>query len=102
MEEMQPMSKDASFLIAERAIDVTFDNIPDDVINTAKRSIPDTLGVIIGASGITPGIKEVVMLIRDSGGKQESSILGFGGRVPALMAAFANGAMAHCMDYDDI
>ena len=55
MEEMQPMSKDASFLIAERAIDVTFDNIPDDVINTAKRSIPDTLGVIIGASGITPG-----------------------------------------------
>jgi 2-methylcitrate dehydratase PrpD len=28
-------------------------------------------------------------------------VLGFGGRVPAVMAAFVNGAMAHCLDYDD-
>jgi 2-methylcitrate dehydratase PrpD len=28
-------------------------------------------------------------------------VLAFGDRVPALWAAFANGAMAHCLDYDD-
>ena len=43
----------------------------------------------------------VVDLVRDMGGKPESSILGFGGRAPALMAAFANGAMAHGLDFDD-
>ena len=29
-------------------------------------------------------------------------MLGFGGRVPAPMAAFANGALAHALDYDDL
>ena len=28
-------------------------------------------------------------------------MLAFGDRVPALTAAFANGAMAHCLDFDD-
>jgi 2-methylcitrate dehydratase PrpD len=28
-------------------------------------------------------------------------VLGFGGRLPAGMAALANGAMAHCLDFDD-
>ncbi|MDP2953706.1 MAG: MmgE/PrpD family protein, partial [Chloroflexota bacterium] len=61
-----------------------------------------TLGVIVAASGMTPGLKELVDLVKEGGGKKESTILGFGGRVPAWMAAFANGAMSHCLDYDDI
>ncbi len=40
--------------------------------------------------------------MKEGGGREESTILGFGGKVPAWMAAFANGAMVHCLDYDDI
>jgi 2-methylcitrate dehydratase PrpD len=37
----------------------------------------------------------------ESGGKKESTILGFQAQVPAHMAAFANGAMAHALDFED-
>jgi len=43
----------------------------------------------------------VIDLVRDAGGEPESTVLAFGDRVPAVWAAFANGAMAHCLDFDD-
>ena len=48
-----------------------------------------------------PAVRGVIEFVKQTGGSAESSVLGFGGRVPAVMAAFANGAMAHCLDYDD-
>jgi 2-methylcitrate dehydratase PrpD len=100
MAEAINKAKDASFVLARHALSLTYEDIPEDVRAITKSSILDMLGVIV-ASSITPGIRELVMLIKAAGGKEESSILGFGGRVPAWMAAFANGAMAHCLDYDD-
>jgi 2-methylcitrate dehydratase PrpD len=94
--------EDASFELARHALSLRYENIPEDVVAITKNSILDTLGVIAAASSIMPGISELVLLIKASGGKEESSILGFGGRVPAWIAAFANGAMAHCLDYDDM
>jgi 2-methylcitrate dehydratase PrpD len=66
-----------------------------------QKSILDTLGVILAASGVEPAVRGVAELVRESGGRAESTVLGFGGKVPAVMAAFANGAMAHCLDFDD-
>jgi len=43
----------------------------------------------------------VVDLAREGGEKPECTILAFGGKTSPWMAAFANGAMAHCLDYDD-
>jgi 2-methylcitrate dehydratase PrpD len=42
-----------------------------------------------------------VQLAQANGGAAQATILGHGGRVPAAMAAFANGAMAHALDYED-
>jgi 2-methylcitrate dehydratase PrpD len=47
---------------------------------------------------VMPGVVEHV---RGSGGKPESTLIGFGGKVPAVDAAFVNGAMAHGLDFDD-
>lgn len=70
-------------------------------MEAAKKSILDTLGVILAAGGTEPAVQGVVDLVRESGGRPEASVLAFGGKAPAIMAAFANGAMAHCLDYDD-
>ena len=40
--------------------------------------------------------------VREFGGRPEATVLGFGDRAPAPMAAFANGALAHALDYDDL
>lgn len=74
---------------------------PPAAIEAAKKSILDTLGVILAASGTEPAVRALVDLVQESAGRPESSILAFGGKVPAIMAAFANGAMAHSLDFDD-
>ena len=93
--------EDVVWTLARNIVKTGYKDLPAEAVAATKKSVLDTLGVIEAASGITPGLKEIVELVKEGGGKEESTILGFGGRVPAWMAAFANGAMSHCLDYDD-
>ena len=94
-------SPDLCYEIAESIVNARYDGLPLSAVEGAKKSILDTLGVILAASGMEPAVQGVVEFVRQTGGSPESSVLAFGDRVPAVMAAFANGAMAHCLDYDD-
>lgn len=78
-----------------------YESLSPAAIEAAKKSILDTFGCILAASGMEPSARAVVDVARECGAKDESTILGFGGKVPAVWAAFANGAMAHCLDFDD-
>ena len=98
---MSAVGTDVSRSLADFAAGVDYSSVPVGAVEAAKKSVLDTLGVILAASGMEPAVHSVVDLVRDSGGRPEASILGFGGQAPAVMAAFANGAMAHCLDYDD-
>ena len=53
-----------------------------------------------GRVGWNQPFKPLIELVTDAGGKEDASILGFGGRVPAAAAAFANGTLAHGLDFD--
>ena len=97
MSTLPDLSREFAAMVA----DTQYANLPASAIEGAKKSILDTIGVIMGASGVEPSIRGVVELVRETGGTPESTVLGFGGRAPALMAAYANGAMAHCLDFDD-
>jgi 2-methylcitrate dehydratase PrpD len=94
-------SPDLSYDIADFIVNTRYERLSPAAIDGAKSSILDTLGVILAAGGMEPAVRGVVEFAQESGGRPESSVLGFGGRVPAVMAAFVNGAMAHCLDYDD-
>lgn len=93
--------RDLSWEIAEFFAENRYEKLPQSAIDGAKKSIIDTLGVCLAASGKEPAVRAMVDFVQHSGGRPESSVLAFGGRVPAIMAAFANGAMSHCLDYDD-
>lgn len=93
---------DTSHALAQNIIDTRYEDLPHEVIEVTKKSILDTIGVILAASTLgESGVKQIIELVMEGGGKEESSILGFGGKAPSRMAAFANGAMAHQLDYDD-
>ncbi|MEU1690087.1 MmgE/PrpD family protein [Streptomyces hirsutus] len=98
---MPTTERDIVHDLAEFAAGTEYRRLPEDAVEGAKKSILDTLGVILAASGVEPAMSPIIDLVRESGGRTESSVLGFGGRAPAIMAAFANGAMAHCLDFDD-
>ncbi len=93
--------EDVVWTLARYVVRTGYNDLPANAVEATKKSVLDSLGVIVAASGITPGLKGLAELVKNSGGREESTILGFGGRVPAWMAAFANGAMVHCLDYDD-
>ena len=92
---------DLCYEIADSVVDARYERLPQSAVDGAKKSVFDTLGVILAAGGMEPAVRGVIELVKQAGGSAESSVLGFGSRVPAVMAAFANGAMAHCLDYDD-
>lgn len=96
----RPEQPDVSHSFAEFAAGIRYEDLPPDAISAAKKSLLDTLGVILAASGIEPAIRPLIDLLKESGGKEESTVFGEGIRLPASAAAYANGALAHCLDFD--
>jgi 2-methylcitrate dehydratase PrpD len=86
--------------LCRMAVNTEYGDLPGNVIDYAKHCILDTLAVIIGGSAME-GIPAVVDLVKDKGGKSQSIIPLYGGKVPASEAAFAIGPMARAMDMGD-
>jgi 2-methylcitrate dehydratase PrpD len=92
--------QDAAFAVADTVVNTGFGDLPPKAIEVTKNDILDTLGTCIAGS-TSAAASEIVELARDWGGKQESTIVAFGDRVPAPTAAFINATMGHALDYDD-
>ena len=90
-----------SALIAGHLARSDFEKIPGTAVTATKRAILDGLGVMLAASGCSDDIQPFVELARAYRGLPQASIFGFADRVGLPMAALANGAMAHALDFED-
>jgi len=86
--------------IARFICQTAYEQIPNQAVELAKRCILDCLGCAL-AGGEEPGSKIIVECVKEEGGKEEAGVIGAGFKAPAHQAAWANGAMAHALDYDD-
>lgn len=91
---------DGAVKIAYRAAETKFEDFRKEEVIAAKKAILDIIGVSLAGSTLGVKCHELVNLAKEMGGAEESSIIGHGGKVPAMMAAFANGAVNHALDYD--
>ncbi len=91
---------DAAVILAKNVGKVQYEHIPSDVLDVTKKDILDTLAVTLGGSTVQ-GAREVVDLFKHWGGREESSILAYGGKVPAPGAAQVNSIMSYMADYSD-
>lgn len=87
--------------LAEHIVKAKYEDLPREVIEKTKRHILDTLGVMFPPSTFERGCQVLEEIAREGSGKEESTIIGFGGKAPCWMAAFVNGSLCHPMDYDD-
>lgn len=94
--------KDAAFAFAKNVVNIKYEDIPPEATEVTKTDILDTLGVAIAASTTTSACREMAELVKEIGGKEESTIIAYGGKVPCYMAAFVNAALAHSLHYDDL
>jgi 2-methylcitrate dehydratase PrpD len=90
-----------SLTLAKNIVDTDYKDIPRHVAGVTKKSFLDAVGVMLAAGKLGEGCKEFVTLAIQQGGKKESTIVGFDAKVPACMAAFANGSMSHALDFED-
>ncbi len=92
---------DAAYLFARNFVETKYENLPPEVVEATKKEILDLLGVALGGAS-QPGASHVCELVKEWGGKEESSIIGCSQKVPAPNAAQANATMAHALDFDDV
>jgi 2-methylcitrate dehydratase PrpD len=88
--------------LAEFAATLSFEHVPSDVVRLAKALVLDTLGTTLAATTLGEGCGEVVAVMQRLGGPPESTIFGHTPKVAAPNAAFANGALAHALNYDAV
>ncbi len=86
--------------LADFIHNLRYEDLPDEVIEKAKDLILDQFGVQLAAS-TKPWSKAVCRLVKDWGGKAESTVVNYGDKIPAPNAAFANGAFGHGFEIDD-
>ena len=88
--------------IAKFVKNINYDNLPEDVKKAGKIIILDTLGCVIGTTVEDPWKAETAWKIaRSCGGNEEATVLVAGDKLPAMWAGFANGVLAHGIDFDD-
>lgn len=86
--------------LATYLIDMSIDALPPAVIRSAEICAMDYLGVVL-AGQVTPASAMVTELVREQGGRPDSSLFGKADRVPATGAALANGTTSHSIELDD-
>jgi 2-methylcitrate dehydratase PrpD len=94
------MHADPALILAEHVCHTNFTALSHEAVIATRRDILDTLGAMVGGSS-APGIAELSGLVKHWGGREESSLLLIGGRVPAPQAALVNATMGHALDFDD-
>src|SRR5512139_1921099 len=90
---------DPVVILSEFASATDYERLPPNVVEVSKRVLLDTIGVMVAATTLEKAVLPIIQLVKDGGGKEESTIIGFGGKVPCWNAAFANGALSHALDY---
>lgn len=89
-----------SLELCERLAAIRFADLPEETVRAASHVLLDASGVMLGASGLAAEAAPFAAPAR-MGGSGPCAILGTGQRASPVMAALANGALAHALDYED-
>src|SRR5205809_7637384 len=89
----------ATEALCQAIVRTTFDSLPAQVVEVAKQVILD--GVAVAVAGSTEaGPRIVAEHVRSLGGKESSTVLGYGFKTSPLFAAYVNGISMHVLDYE--
>ena len=95
------MGKSISRQIAEFAVNLKYSDLPENVIIEVKRFLYDSIGCAYGGYH-TKDVKILRKIYKDIGGKKESTLIGFGDKLPAINSTLVNSLMIRALDFNDI
>ena len=82
------------------ALNFRTEDIPQEVLDNQKTVLTDSIGVMTAASALEPAAKPFLDFAA-ANGSGSSTILGTGLKTSPVLAAMANGALIHALDYED-
>lgn len=85
---------------AQWYLSLSMRHLPADIVERTRLHVLDIVGLTLAGAARESG-RSVRAAMLDLGRGNECRILGFGDRTSALLAAIANGTMAHAMEFDD-
>ncbi len=81
---------------------VRYDELPAEVIDLSRQVVLDGLAVTLAGATEPLGIGRIsTAYVRELGGTPEATVVGGGFKTSVANAAFANGCMAHALDFDN-
>ena len=86
--------------LARQAREMSFEDLPSDVVHEAKRRLMDTLGCALGGY-LGASSQAIVRMVRVLGGAPEATVIGSGFRTSCASAALANGVMVRYTEFMD-
>jgi 2-methylcitrate dehydratase PrpD len=87
--------------LVRNVLETRFESLDKEIVDHAKNRITDWLGCLIGGAD-APGCRMIVDLVKEWGGREESTILIHGGKAPAHNVAMVNSVMARSFDFEPV
>ncbi|MBQ5415163.1 MAG: MmgE/PrpD family protein, partial [Firmicutes bacterium] len=81
------------------ALNFRTEDIPQEVLDNQKTVLTDSIGVMSAATTLEPATRPFMEYALESAGP--SSVIGTGRKSTPVLAAMANGALIHALDYED-
>lgn len=95
------MGTSLSRQIAEFAVNLKYNDLPENVISEVKRYLYDSIGCAYGGYH-TKDVKILRKIYKNIGGKKESTLIGYGDKIPTVNSALVNSLMIRALDFNDI
>ncbi len=93
------MNKSIARQIAEFALQLKYEDVPDNVVGEVKRYLYDSVGCAYGGYH-TRDVNILRDIYTGMGGKEEATLLGFGDKMPAVNATLVNSLMVRALDFN--
>lgn len=95
------MENTISRQVAKFALNLKYEDLPENVILQVKRFLYDSVGCAYGAYG-TKDVNIIYDIYKEMKGKPEATIIGFGEKMPTVNATLVNSLMIRSLDFNDI
>ena len=95
------LKKSIARQIAEFAVNLKYEDLPDEVILKVKKHLYDSIGCAIGSVN-TKDVSVIRDIYTEMGGNGEATTIVFGDKLPAVNTTLINSLMIRSLDFNDI
>ena len=86
----------------DNIFDIRYPSVPQDAVEIAKQVALDGLAVMHAGATEPLGVGRIVTAyVREMGGNPQATVIAGGFKTSMVNAAFANGTLAHALDFDN-